>query len=1245
MKTYLTKNSVKASKSVTNRTMCKFGKSFAKRTLATVLSAGMLLSGMPAVFGEAYKAPDSVIDYFETFHGFVKTENTDITNISMPDGWTTANYSADRRYFQSGYQDTETGSNILKSRDSTLVYKFDEAIKDGVLHISFDAKMDSDTVSEIGGFNTSVNDNTNDYWNQDLNGQAKSRFMKFKSDGESNSLYVPEYAASAAEDSDQKVGKDNQKWHKYDIYVNFDKNINDNGSHGSYELFIDGEQAVETAIQMTSPNAYKAYNGLKGIYIYTMWGENNKIPHSYFDNFYIHHYKTADDVYEAPRVAIDYANTGIDPNNGTVDVVFSEALNQEIEFSANQFNIKNISTGETKRPESVDYVPQTTGARLTLPKLDEGEYEISVSKDVKGAKSGKSVSNTAKFNISGGGKIGESQRVYINENFNTYKGGMPAEFKDMDSKSAANMKAAVVSDNDTALKMNGAAAVSYEFNNKISSGKFTVEFDVKQSGGAGWSVGLMDEADFFTDKDYISLADYEQEKNNVTYAYWNTKADKTTYPKFNEWANAKTLDPNEDDAAKLTNKEYYFKKWTTEQAAGEKNTENPTTEWMYKRINDKKKSAKNNTLISNVLKDDENRTKLYTAKARSNYGDTELTDVTAAADTVTKVKAVVDLDGGKYNFYINGSETPITVEYNNATDGNYSNGRFARTYFRDTEGNYKVLGGIMGLRLQKDGAGSVEFDNIKVYTDNSYNDYLDFNTQKQGATQPGWYSNKAVTWNNLQYFGHNGEDKRVPSDGLDVANNTGDKAMEFTTGWQFFTHPIAVPVKANTAFSVEFDLKATGNDRWILHLLDDRYMVRNKDNSNTTLFNGETGVAGKQDKHIMEQNGILTNVYKVKDATANSIGFATPSGSNYSPQYPEDFTSVGVTYTTDKWQHIKLNFVPVASSKPNEDPQMKLTLTVTCDGQTYTGTEQWLRYSWYESGKSRLNKYDVCGIGFQIPSDNNSKITIDNLKITETKDAYKAAVTSIKTKNQMGQEYDLTDKVYANEGEQPKININFSDTLNNTDDVKDVIKLYYPEDTADAAPGYDVNVSEDKKYATVTLTDYQKDKNITMYVSNKASVGSSYLSAMDTTSKTFTVTQPEDKLEVTDFRLYKYVEGRSVGEKSCDGAWVPVTDTNIGSESFDTYKLILKGYNSGSSKEVSVITATYGNDNKDLLSGLVTSKQIIPVGEFDNIEYTITNSGADAAKLKAFIWDMEDGLKPLWDNLEYTRTVTESAGE
>ena len=273
----------------------------------------------------------------------------------------------------------------------------------------------------------------------------------------------------------------------------------------------------------------------------------------------------------------------------------------------------NIVSGTT-----VQRIGGLNGVRVTLPAdIAAGTYAIKAASDVKGASSKKNVENEYKFVVDSAVNVEEPHNL-IDENFEGYEGGMPADFKEVYygnyTQELVDAMTAETNNSSIALSMGGDSekAIAYEFANSIYSGKFTVEFDVKANGG--WSFGLMDESDLFDDTDYISLAGFNQETNNVSYAYWDKEY--------------KAGNITEDWATWSKNKTTYFNSWINEKFASE-GTENPDKEWLYKRIGDMNKRRRNNTLIGNMNDaKSEDFSKLYTAKGKAEFGDTELSGVT-----------------------------------------------------------------------------------------------------------------------------------------------------------------------------------------------------------------------------------------------------------------------------------------------------------------------------------------------------------------------------------------------------------------------------------------------------------------------------------------------------------------------------------------------------------------------------------------------------------------------------------------
>lgn len=1177
-----------------------------KKALSLIMVIGMLLAMVPA--NAAAAQTDSRTDsmkVFETFTDFggFSALNEDWHGFKIP-------YYDDsnRTYLIGAAQDTESGSKVLKKWNwGVTAYQFDEAVNSGKMHISFDLKAESGTKLTFGGYHTGINTNPSDL--RDIKTDGSNPYLVYASIFRINgddTIYIPEYAYNNTNWGDAS-GLVDTTWHKYDITIDFDaKTVNTDNRNlfGLCKVYRDGALLDTTYIGIDQ----KKNGGLKGLFMNV---SNGNTVNAYLDNFAVSRY-SGDDEFNAPVMKAEY-----DSANAKVDVVFSEAVS-----GSDWVNAVTVSDRNGAKVEGVSAVKigGINGVRLTLPDgISAGNYTIKASANVKGIQSQKGIANTQSFTVSAAMNA-NSAHMYIDESFEVYKGGMPADFREVsyNGYSEALVAALAAEAHDgTALCMGGEGdkAIAYEFDDSIYSGRFTVEFDVKHSGG-GWSFGLMDKSDFFNDPAYISYSGYNTEVNNVAYSYWNTenKAGNIT-DAWSTWATANTLDPS----GTLANKNYYFNQWADERLASE-TSETPNLEWYYKRVSDMNNRRSNNTLVGNMnAADTAEFTKLYAAKGKSNLGDTELSGASIPADTWTHIKTVADLDAGKYYFYINGSATPIEVTYNQASDGKYENARFSRTYLRDTVGNYKVLGGVAGIRLQKSGDGQASFDNIKVYTDTHYNDMLDFNTNVVAKTQPGWYSNKAAAWQqSMEYFGHNGENQRATVTG--ASGESGDNAVKFSQGYQFYTHPFAVPVKAGNAFEVEFDLKADDETRWVLHLLDDRYMVRNADNTINTaaIFNGEKGALdGSNTKHKMEQNGVLTNKY----SSSNTTGFATCSASSGTPEYAADFESANIEYKTGEWQHIKLAINPVS------DSATYLTLTVNNSGGTTTANKT-INYSWYASGKSRFFKYDTCGIGFAIPGalGSGGGIAIDNFKVTETAAAASAAA-SIKYISSDGTASDMTDVIAM---PISSLQVELTAPVESADG----IELYYADaakNSANYRPGYTATLSEDKTKVNIILSEYELDRYITLNVSCKSEFADSNLSSVPTTSATFKLSgNPEsnyDNVEVTELRIYEYIPARIDGAYDIPAVWAPIitSDNDAGGKQL---KIVAKGINYGAPIDAMLAGIEYTTSNGSKMLSYMTVEgdggTSVPSGVFEK-ELPINDGTRAFDTLKAVFWAMPDG--------------------
>lgn len=1177
----------------------KVKRSYLKRVVLVSVSTCLALNSLVGVAAQDYKQPD-VINMFETFHGYSQngySQNggTYFSGASLPNGWTPISVEDPNLAWKvSGYSDSTTGSNIIDICNGSPVYNFDETIYSGMLHLSFDLKLTDGAKCQVAFVNAQANNNPADHWNASGEYIAESRLLTFADNTYSIRNVISQ---SSMGNSKENISWDNN-WHKYDILVDFTKR---SGNYiGVCNIYADGELLGEA---MLSPEDSNIGNGLKAFSIRSFTANPVCV-----DNVYIHHYQDENEL-EAPRIALDYANMGVAAKDGKVDVVFSENIDKE--FVKSDFVVRNKKTQENVTLKSVSTIPGICGARISLPELKEGTYEVAVNSGVAGAISAKSVANTATFEVKADSPIGEEARYYIDESFDDYNGGMPADFdaaqySDYDKNYAGTLSASEHSGNGTALKLGGvddARSLEYQFSNRIYGGKINIEFDVKHSNG-GWAVGLMSAGDFDKDTDYMEKNKYNQREQEIAYSVWKSGHDSGIITDdWSVWAGS--------DARKAA-----FTTWQSE---------NPD-KWLNEKKAHVTTRKNNNFLIGNT--NTSATSEVYSAKGKSNVGTDILSGAEIPADVWTHVKAVVDIDAGTGSFYIGENTVPYEITLTQPTSANdtYKNARFSRDEFTNSTNSdkapYKIIEGLNGIRLQKTAGSEVEYDNVKVYTDKSYNDFLDFNGKADGTAVPGWYFAGTQKSCNYMYDSHRPESKISAVAGK--TGESGDKALKLNndTALRYYIHPFEIPVKATTSFEVEFDVKNDStsgvNARWMFALMEESYMHQNGANTKTEdgiAENGEAGTAADGDAFL--RRGILSNfVYNSTNKTYSfgQIGYIPSANAMYASNFTYD---TGLTLENGEWNHIKLLIEPVSSSYGSD-----LTVTVT-DANGVSRTSGKLRL--HTKGK-RFLESDTYGCGFQ-----TNGCTIDNLKVSQVADEYKSTVTSINSIDVIGNKAELDETIGTNE---LRLEVNLSSPVKSTDD----IALYYPKRAEGQKPTYTVQVQDSGYKALIDLTDFEIGEDITIYVSNKADIGTTYISKPSTTSATFKIEQTESEFKVTDFRLYEYVEGRSYtsGNKtfSCEGAWVPVMgETLSGHTSFNNLKLVAKGYNTGGEKEIAMISGFYKNGEASVLDSCVVENKTVSQGNFSE-EYLIENQDTAGDKIKIYIWQMQD-LKPLGNSVEH----------
>ena len=129
--------------------------------------------------------------------------------------------------------------------------------------------------------------------------------------------------------------------------------------------------------------------------------------------------------------------------------------------------------------------------------------------------------------------------------------------------------------------------------------------------------------------------------------------------------------------------------------------------------------------------------------------------------------------------------------------------------------------------------------------------------------------------------------------------------------------------------------------------------------------------------------------------------------------------------------------------------------------------------------------------------------------------------------------------------------------------------------------------------------------------------------------------------EVNDFRVYESIDNLATEDEN-DKVWIPYVPETL-TDAQNTLKLMIKGYNPGEATTVDLLLAVYSN-NEIMLEGLKKVTLNIPTGEFAlNVEQGTEGNQFDFAGIasgkifKCFVWDNLGNIKPLYDNLVYSK--------
>ena len=447
-----------------------------KKITTIILTVAVALTMCPQVFANSTYSQPCVVDYFNGFQSFTK----DVGTVDVvPDGFEP--YAKNNPNFTktlSTVTDNDNANHYLKldaDKNSWpgMRMPFSETIRTGKLRISFDLKFDN--IDNLLSFymnarNNTKNDNPYDYSAGEVS--SESPLLQF----ENGKLMLQRNAEQAIELS--AIGN---SWHKYDITVDFETK--------KISLIVDG--SAHTKLETSCSYGIKALE-------FIMKGSDDKQTSAYLDNLFIKHYPSGE--VNNTEMYVDYVGSAIPQNNALVNVAFSEATSVINEASGyvidGDFKVYSLSDSSNAKLNSINKVTGNSpnAVILNIGKIDSGVYNVvcDSGESYNGLVSSKQPNPSNSFSVVGTEQNKLGQSILVSDDFESYNGGMPANAVSLSGdKTFTGSIEPVERDGGKAIKINNTngsrTQLVYEFPYKLTSGKFTYEFDVNHTNGCWYT--------------------------------------------------------------------------------------------------------------------------------------------------------------------------------------------------------------------------------------------------------------------------------------------------------------------------------------------------------------------------------------------------------------------------------------------------------------------------------------------------------------------------------------------------------------------------------------------------------------------------------------------------------------------------------------------------------------------------------------------------------------------------------------
>lgn len=615
----------------------------------------------------------------------------------------------------------------------------------------------------------------------------------------------------------------------------------------------------------------------------------------------------------------------------------------------------------------------------------------------------------------------------------------------------------------------------------------------------------------------------------------------------------------------------------------------------------------------------ENGTDVYTCSKSTDPGLTLKQDNATIDNTDwNHISITVDMTSEKYNFEITKADN--TKETFSASYPYHKTWKtlwydVVKTGTDEVQDSYKC--GLNGIRLYSDGTSDVEFDNIKIYSDNSnyisenFDNYTGHYTKSNGSEDfyglPAGYFRVNDLYNPIKTSFTHTEGRNYNAE-----TNAADKGAKINGVEDRTRIRLAQPITdiKNNGFVVEFDMKKNDADRSLGLALYPKEKFYGTGSSAPSLWDG--------------------GVYE--DPVIRVSGSTLRYGSGRWGGTKEFIDSSNQTLNLDLgvWNHIKIKF----------DPQNGVTAylgegnNITQSNVVSTGS-----VAQYWRLMSEWNNIYGIGIGLEkkngedwknLPGDN-----IDNFKVYGLNNITKPSVIGLNAVNIDDSKTVLKDGVTEVSNLTKAIEVKFSEpvneaseTLTNKITLTDVngAALATGELSADKMT-YKLTLNtipDDDSYAMLKMSSDIKSQNSAAQATNPVSVALKFKGGMG-------------EIAISDMQMFKKIDGRSFTasgvERTSPTVWVPAT-SKTDSDAAE-YKIVISGTNTTGAVDnatYNYIEGVYDTvDNADILRGVEMNKLSIPNEIKFSIEKVVpTTTGTQ--NWHSFIWT--DDFKPVVDMIK-----------